>query len=185
MGYFVFHWWSSCIKSSKQCIIYECVCVVYIYIYICVCVCVCVCVSVCKGWHRNFLETADILWGGKKHTPNGARTHDISITYRVRLIVAISQIPKAMHPTYISIYQGFQTKKLYMKMTRNTNWKCAMAAILNFTICRKTVSLTAWHTAKMDSAEKIHIEPINEVLFLKNAYRSLFRAIFQFLSWLD
>ena len=39
---------------------------------------------------------------------------------------------------------------------------------------------TAWHTAEMDSAQNFHIETTNEVLFLKNAYRSLSRAIFQF-----
>ena len=55
-----------------------------------------------------------------------------------------------------------------------------MTAILNFTIYGKTVPLTAWHTAEMDSAQKIHIETINELLFLKNAYRSLIRGIFQF-----
>ena len=54
-----------------------------------------------------------------------------------------------------------------------------MTAILNFAICGKTVPLTAWHTAEMDSAQKIHIKPIDEVLFLKNACRSLSGAIFQ------
>ena len=44
----------------------------------------------------------------------------------------------------------------------------------------ETVSFTAWHTAEMDSAQNFHIEATNEVLFLKNAYRSLSRAIFQF-----
>ena len=55
-----------------------------------------------------------------------------------------------------------------------------MTAILNFTICRKMVSSTAWHTTEMDSAQNFHIETRNEVLCLKNAYRSLFRAIFHF-----
>ena len=60
-----------------------------------------------------------------------------------------------------------------------------MTAILNFTICGKTVSLTAWHMAEMDSAQNFHLETTNEVLFLKNSYRSLSRAIFHFfLSWL-
>ena len=80
----------------------------------------------------------------------------------------------------ISIYQGLQTKKLYTKMPKNVNWICPMTAILNTTICGKTVSSRAWHTAEMDSAQNIHIETTNEVLFLKNAYGSLFRAIFQF-----
>ena len=56
-----------------------------------------------------------------------------------------------------------------------------MAAILNFTICGKMVLFTAWHTAEMDSAQKMYIETTNEILFLKNAYRSLSRAIFQIL----
>ena len=60
---------------------------------------------------------------------------------------------------------------------KNMNCRCPMAAILNFTICGKMVPFTAWHTAEMDSAEKMHIETTNEVLFLKNAYRSLSRAI--------
>ena len=85
-----------------------------------VCVCLCVCLSV-KVDTQISLKQPTFYEVEKKHTPDGARTHDLSITYRVRLIVAISQIPKAMHPTYISIYQGLQTKKLYMKMTRNTN----------------------------------------------------------------
>ena len=42
------------------------------------------------------------------------------------------------------------------------------------------VSFTAWHTAEMDSAQDFYIETTNEVLSLKNAYRSLSRAIFQF-----
>ena len=65
------------------------------------------------------------------------------------------------------------------KWQKNMNWICRMAAILNFTICGKTVSFTAWHTAEMDSAQNFHIETTNEVLFLKNAYRSLSRAIFK------
>ena len=55
-----------------------------------------------------------------------------------------------------------------------------MTAILNFTICGKTVPFTAWHTAEMDSAQNFHIETTYEVLFLKNAYGSLSRAIFRF-----
>ena len=118
------------------------------------------------------------MTGNTAH-PGGARTHDLSITYQVLLIVVMSQIIKGMHFKYISIYQGPQTKKLYMKMAKNINCRCPMTAILNFTICRKTVHFTAWHMAEMDSALKNHIETINEVLFLKSAYRSLSRAIFQ------
>ena len=55
-----------------------------------------------------------------------------------------------------------------------------MAAVLNFTNGGKTVLFAAWHTAEMNSAQKIHIETTNEIPFLKNAYRSLSRAIFQF-----
>ena len=71
-------------------------------------------------------------------------------------------------------------KKLYENDKKNMNWICPMTAILNFTICGKTVSFTAWHTAEMDSAQNFNIETKNEVFFLKNAYRSLSRAIFQF-----
>ena len=78
---------------------------------------------------------------------------------------------------YIS---GVPNQEVVYENDKNTNWRCPMAAILNFTICGKTVSLTAWHTAEMNSAQTNHIEPTYEVLFLKNAYRSLSRAIFQF-----
>ena len=44
----------------------------------------------------------------------------------------------------------------------------------------KTVPFTAWHTAEMDSAQKVNIETTNEILFLKNAYRSLSRALIHF-----
>ena len=84
----------------------------------------------------------------------------------------------------IYLYQGLQTKKLYTKMTRIKNWICPMTAILIFTICGKMVSLTAWNTTEMDLAQNFYIETTNKVLFVKNAYRSLSRAIFQFLSWL-
>ena len=33
-------------------------------------------------------------------------------------------------------------------------------------------ALTAWHTAEMDSAQKIHIKTIKEIFFRENAYRS-------------
>ena len=100
----------------------------------------------------------------------------------------MSQTIIARHLKYISIYQGLQTKKLYSsfklncirKWQKNMNWICPMTANLNFMICGKMVSFTAWHTAEMDSAQTFHIESTNEVLFLKNAYRSLSRAIFQF-----
>ena len=85
----------------------------------------------------------------------------------------MSQIIKARHLKYTSIYQGLQTKKLYTKMTKKMIWIYPTTAILNFTICGKTVSFTTWHTAEMDSAPNFHIETTNEVLFLKNAYKSL------------
>ena len=67
---------------------------------------------------------------------------------------------------YIS---GAPNQKIVYGNDKNMNWRCQMAAILDFTICGKTVPLTAWHTADVDSAEKNHIETINEVLFLKSA----------------
>ena len=78
---------------------------------------------------------------------------------------------------YIS---GSPNKEIVYGNDKNMNWICPMTAILNFAICGKTVSFTAWHTEDMDSAQNFHIETKNEVLFLKNAYRSLFRAIFHF-----
>ena len=74
---------------------------------------------------------------------------------------------------------GSPNKEIVYVNDKNMNWICPMTAILNFAICGKTVSFTACHTAEMDSAQSFHIETTNEVLFLKNAYRSLSRAIFQ------
>ena len=71
----------------------------------------------------------------------------------------------------------------YENDKKNMNLICPMMAILNFTICGKTVSFTAWQTAEMDSAQNFHIGTTNEVLFPKNAYRFFSRAIFQFLSY--
>ena len=79
---------------------------------------------------------------------------------------------------YIS---GSSNKEIvYENDKKKMNWICPMTAILNGTICGKTVSFTAWHTPEMDSARNLYIEPTNEILFLKNTYRSLFRAIFQY-----
>ena len=77
-------------------------------------------------------------------------------------------------------FRVFKQRNCIRKWQKNLNWICPMTAILNGTICGKTVSFTAWHTPEMDSARNLYIEPINEILFLKNAYRSLFRAIFQY-----
>ena len=75
---------------------------------------------------------------------------------------------------------GSPNKEIVNETSKNMNWICPMTILLNFTICGKMVSFTAWHTAEVDSAQNFHIETTNEVLFLKNAYRSLSRAIFQF-----
>ena len=77
---------------------------------------------------------------------------------------------------YIS---GSQNKEIVYENDKNVNWICPMTAILNFTICGTIVSFTAWHRAEMDSAQNFHIKTTNEVLFLKNAYRSLSRAIWK------
>ena len=57
-----------------------------------------------------------------------------------------------------------------------------MTAILNFTICGKMVSVTAWHTAEMDSAQNFHIETTNEVLFPKMPTGLYLELYFNFLS---
>ena len=67
------------------------------------------------------------------------------------------------------------------KWQKNMNWICPMTAIWNFTICGETVPFTDWDTAEMDSAQNFRTKTMNDVLFLKNAYGSLSRAIFQFL----
>ena len=55
-----------------------------------------------------------------------------------------------------------------------------MTSILNITICGKLVPFTTWHTAEMYSAQNFHLETTKEVRFLKNAYRSLSRALCHF-----
>lgn len=49
-----------------------------------------------------------------------------------------------------------------------------------FIVYAKTVMFTTCYMAEMDSAPKNHIETILEVLFLKNAYCILSRAIYLF-----
>ena len=128
-------------------------------------------------WNSRHLMTRKIAH------PGGARTHNLEITYRVPFIAIMSQIIKAMHLKYISIYQGLQTQKLCVKMTKiwiaDVRWQPFW--LLRFV--EKTVTFTAWHTAEIDSAQKIYIETTNEVLFLTNAYRSFSRAVFHF--WPD
>ena len=146
------------------------------------------------------LQTVDILWHGKEHTPSWARTHDLSITYRVPLSIVMSQILKAMHLKYIFIYQGLQTKKLYTKMTKIWNADVKWQPIWILRLMEKTMPFTAWYTAEMDSAQTIHIETINEVLspkmptglYLKLYFRSWnngmscmsYYVLFNFLFWL-
>ena len=99
--------------------------------------------------------------------PCGARTHDLSIIYRVLFIVIMSQIIKAMHLKYISIYQGSNQEIVY-ENDQNMNSRCPMTAVLTFMICGKTVPFTAWHTTEMGSAQKIHmlmISIINNVIY--------------------
>ena len=103
----------------------------------------------------------------------------------------MSQIIKAMHFKYISKYQGLQTRKLYKKMTKiwiaNIRWQpCWILRIVgngaNYSLAydrsgfstknsyrnnKWTAPITAWHTTEVDSAQKIHIETTNEILFLK------------------
>ena len=116
----------------------------------------------------------------KKHTPGGARTHNLSIAYYVLLIVVMSQIIKSMHLKYISIFQGPRTKKLYMKMTKI--WIADVRGqpfwILRFVGKRCHLQLGIWQ--KWIKHKKNHIETINEVPFHKNTYWSLSRAIFHF-----
>ena len=50
---------------------------------------------------------------------------------------------------YISVAPN---KEIVYENDKNMNCRCPMTAILNFTICGKTVPFTAWHTAEMDSA---------------------------------
>ena len=75
-------------------------------------------------------------------------------------------------------------QKIVYENDKNMNCRCRMTAILNFTICGKRCHLQLGIRQKWIQHKKIHIETTNEVLFLKNAYRSLSRAIFYFLTWL-
>ena len=52
---------------------------------------------------------------------------------------------------YIS---GAPNQEIVYENDKNSEFRCPMAAILNFTMCGKTVLFTAWHTAEIDSAQK-------------------------------
>ena len=88
--------------------IYVCI---YMSVYICLYIYLWMLRNECP-WNSRHLMTRKIAH------PRWGSTHDLSITYRVPFIVIMSQIIKTMHLKYISIYQGLQTKKLYMKMTK-------------------------------------------------------------------
>ena len=124
-------WWS-CIQSSKQ------------YVHTCVCVCLSVSVPVYLPVKVNtgMSLKQSTFYEMENSTPlvELDRTYDRSITYRVPIIVIMSQIIKAIYLKYISIYHRLQTKKWYTKMAKNMNWRYPMTAILNFTIYGKTVS---------------------------------------------
>ena len=103
---------------------------------------------------------------------------------------SLEYIPSSIDSRHVSDHQsnasqiyfytsGAPNQTILYENDKNMNCRCPMTAIFNFTICGKTMPFTAWHTAEMDSAQKVHIEIINEVLFPQNAYRSLSRAIFQ------
>ena len=104
---------------------------------------------------------------------------------------SLDYIPSSVNSHHVSDHQsnaslidfyisGALNQEIVYGNDKNMNCRCPMAAILNFTICGKTVPFTAWHTAEIDSAQKMHIETTSEVLFLKNAYGSLSRAISKF-----
>ena len=52
---------------------------------------------------------------------------------------------------YIS---GAPNQEIVYENDKNMNCRCQMTALLNLTICWKTMPFTAWHTAAMDSAHK-------------------------------
>ena len=124
------------------------------------------------------LQTVDILWHGKEHTPSWARTHDLSITYRVPLIIVMSQILKAMHLKYIFIYQGLQTKKLYKKMTKIWIADVKWQPIWIFRFMEKRCHLQLGIRQKWIQHKKSYRNN-KWSTFPQNAYRSISRAIFQ------
>ena len=107
---------------------------------------------------------------------------------------SLDYIPSSINSRHVSDYQsnasqiyfnvsGDPNEEILCENDKNMNCRCSMTAILHFTNCGKTVSFTDRHTAEWNSAQN-HIGKTSEVPFLKNAYRSLSRTIFQFLSWL-
>ena len=146
-------------------------------------VCVCVCISACRLTYECPWNSRHFMRWKIAHPWLGSNPR--SLDYIPILINSCHVSDHQSNASHIYFYiSGAPDQEIVYESDKNTNWRCPMTDILNFTICGKTVSLTAWHTAEMDSAQKIPIEPIDEVLFLKNAYWSLSRAIFHFLSWL-
>ena len=91
----------------------------------------------------------------------------------------MSQITKAMHPTHISIYQGLQTRDCLWKWQKirieDYRWRPLLISRFVEKRCHLQLGIRQkWIQHKTD-----HMEPTNEVLFFKNAYRSLSWAIFQ------
>ena len=150
----------------------------HIYIYI-----IHIYTSPCKGNARKSLKQSTF--------------YEVGIsTSLVGLEPTISRLHTEFHYSWClrPSKQGISNIFLYIRVSKqrnciqkwqqDMNWICPMTAILNFMICGKMVSFIAWHTAEMDSAQNFHIETTNEVLLLKNAYRSLSRAIFHFFYYI-
>ena len=94
----------------------------------------------------------------------------------------MSQIIKARHLKYTSIYQDLQTRKFYTKITKKYELNMSDDGHFEFyNLWENGIIYSLAYGRNGVSTKNFHIETTNEVLFLKNAYRSLSRAIFQFL----
>ena len=146
---------------------------IYIYIYICLYICLLRLRNECHWNSRHFMtwKIAPPWWDSNPRSldyiPNYIDNRHVSDHQR-----NVSQV-------YIYISGGSKPRncigkwqKYELQMSNDSHFE--------FDDLWKMVPFTAWHTAEMDSAQKKHIETIHEVLFLKNAYRSFSRAIFQF-----
>ena len=129
-------------------------------------------------WNRQHFmrwKIAHPWWGSNPRSlcyiPNSINSHHVS-DHQSNASQIYFYISGA--PNQAIIYEN---DKIYeLKMSNNGHFE--------FSIYGETVSLPPWHTAKMDSAWKIHIEQETKYFFSKMSTGLYLGLYFNFLSWL-
>ena len=121
---------------------------IYLYIYIYLYICLQRLRNECPWNSQHFMawKIAHPWWGSIPR----------SLFYISSSIIHRHVLDHQSNVSQIYLYiSGAPNRKIVYGNDKNMNCRCQKAAILNFTICWQMVPFTAWHTADMDSAQKI------------------------------